>query len=59
MKPVAFEIARPCDLAEAAALLRAHAGTAKLIAGGQSLGPMLNLRLARPRLLIDISALPE
>ena len=59
MKPVAFEIARPSDLAEAAALLRAHAGTAKLIAGGQSLGPMLNLRLARPRLLIDISALPE
>jgi carbon-monoxide dehydrogenase medium subunit len=59
MKPAPFEIARPAGLLEAAALLASAPGAAKLIAGGQSLGPMLNLRLARPQLLVDISALPE
>ena len=49
MKPAAFEIARPASLGEAVALLRENDGAAKVIAGGQSLGPMLNLRLARPR----------
>ena len=39
-----------------AALAKA-AGSAKLLAGGQSLGPMLNLRLARPHLLVDVSRL--
>jgi carbon-monoxide dehydrogenase medium subunit len=59
MKPVAFEVVRPASLSEAAAVLVVHAGEAKLIAGGQSLGPMLNLRLARPRVLVDIAALAE
>jgi aerobic carbon-monoxide dehydrogenase medium subunit len=59
MKPAPFEIARPAGLLEAAALLASAPGAAKLMAGGQSLGPMLNLRLARPQLLVDISALPE
>ena len=58
MKPAAFEIVRPASLAEAAALLLEHDGAAKVIAGGQSLGPMLNLRLAQPRLLVDITGIP-
>ena len=56
MKAAAFEYVRPRDLAEAVRALGAGSG-AKLLAGGQSLGPMLNLRLARPRLLIDIARL--
>jgi carbon-monoxide dehydrogenase medium subunit len=59
MKPVAFEVVRPGSLKEAAEVLLAHAGEAQIIAGGQSLGPMLNLRLARPRMLVDITALEE
>lgn len=42
---------------EALALLREADGEAKLVAGGQSLGPMLNLRLARPALLVDIGGI--
>jgi carbon-monoxide dehydrogenase medium subunit len=59
MKPAAFEVVRPSRLSEAAEILVAHAGEAKLIAGGQSLGPMLNLRLARPSVLVDITGLSE
>jgi len=59
MKAAAFEYARPRDVGEAIALLAQAKGTAKALAGGQSLGPMLNLRLARPELLIDISRLDE
>ena len=55
MKAAAFDYVRPRDLGEALAALRRGAGEAKPIAGGQSLGPMLNLRLARPRLLVDVS----
>ena len=55
MKPAAFEFARAHDLREAARLLGASAGEARPYAGGQSLGPMLNFRLARPRLLVDIT----
>ncbi|MSP31708.1 MAG: carbon monoxide dehydrogenase [Pseudolabrys sp.] len=58
MKPAAFDYIRPKTLAEAAAVL-ATSGSAKLLAGGQSLGPMLNLRLVRPALLIDISRIEE
>ncbi|MSP32026.1 MAG: carbon monoxide dehydrogenase [Pseudolabrys sp.] len=58
MKAVAFDYLRPRDLAEAIAALTRSEG-AKLLAGGQSLGPMLNLRLARPELLVDISRLDE
>jgi aerobic carbon-monoxide dehydrogenase medium subunit len=58
VKPAAFDYVRPKDLAEAASLLGKSEG-ARLLAGGQSLGPMLNLRLARPELLIDISQLDE
>jgi aerobic carbon-monoxide dehydrogenase medium subunit len=55
MKAPAFELARPADLAEASALL-ARPG-AMALAGGQSLGPMLNLRLVRPALLVQLSSL--
>lgn len=54
MKPVAFDYAAPRDAAEAVALLGAGEGGAKIVAGGQSLGPMLNLRLAQPTLLVDV-----
>ena len=59
MKAAAFDYARPRDLAEATKLLQQGGGSAKVLAGGQSLGPMLNLRLARPGLLVDISRLDE
>ena len=59
MKAAAFEYTRPGSLKEALRALRDHEGRAKLMAGGQSLGPMLNLRLARPPVVIDISGLPE
>ncbi|WP_191085433.1 FAD binding domain-containing protein [Roseococcus microcysteis] len=55
MKPVAFEHATAATLEEARALLTAGA---KPMAGGQSLGPMLNLRLVRPERVVDIKRLP-
>ena len=55
MKPVAFDYDRPSDLAGALAAVSGAEG-AKLVAGAQSLGPMLNLRLARPsRLIAEIT----
>jgi carbon-monoxide dehydrogenase medium subunit len=59
MKAAAFSYERPTDLGTALALMTSADGTAKIIAGGQSLGPMLNLRLVEPDLVIDISALSE
>jgi carbon-monoxide dehydrogenase medium subunit len=59
VKAAAFDYARPRDVGEAIALLAQGKGSAKALAGGQSLGPMLNLRLARPGLLVDISRLQE
>ena len=58
MKAAAFEYARPDTASDAIALLVGEAG-ARVLAGGQSLGPMLNLRLARPRLLVQVSRLAE
>jgi carbon-monoxide dehydrogenase medium subunit len=58
MKAPAFDYVRPRSLDEAVALLAQH-GEAQLLAGGQSLVAMLNLRLAAPDLLIDIARLPE
>ena len=54
MKPVRFDYVVARDGAEAVKLLRKHGDEAKCIAGGQSLGPMLNLRLARPGVLVDL-----
>lgn len=59
MKPVSFEYERPTTLSDAVALLTNADGQAKVIAGGQSLGPMMNMRLARPSLLVDITGIPE
>lgn len=59
MKPPVFEYAAPATLAEAMALLNENRDTAKIIAGGQSLVPVLNLRLASPSLLIDLNRIPE
>lgn len=58
MKPVAFDYARPETIADAVKLLAANPG-AKVLAGGQTLGPMLNLRLAQPALLVDITRIAE
>ena len=55
MKPVAFDYYRPQALSEAVALLSDMGDEAALLAGGMTLGPMLNLRVARPRAVIDIS----
>ena len=59
MKAAPFEYARPETLVEACCLLAEHGADAKLIAGGQSLVPMMAMRLARPAWLIDISRLAE
>ena len=59
MKAPVFDYQRPETLAEAIALLGRSGDGAKLLAGGQSLGPMLNLRIVRPELLIDVSRLAE
>src|ERR1700744_5947458 len=58
MKPAPFDYVRPDSLAEACALLAADED-ARVIAGGQTLVPMLAMRLARPAKLIDILRLPE
>jgi aerobic carbon-monoxide dehydrogenase medium subunit len=59
MKPAALEYVRPRSMEEAVALLSDQAANAKIFAGGQSLGPMLNLRLTRPAKLVDIRHIPE
>ncbi len=59
MKPVAFDYERPGSLELAAKLLSEEGVFSKVMAGSQSLGPMLNLRLAQPELLIDITSIAE
>jgi carbon-monoxide dehydrogenase medium subunit len=58
VKPPPFAYARPARLEEAVALLATRADEAKPLAGGQSLLPLLNLRLARPALLVDLAGIP-
>ena len=53
-----FEYAAPETLDDALALLHEHGAEAKVLAGGQSLVPLLNYRLAQPRLVVDINGLP-
>ena len=59
MKAAPFAYERPATLEAAAALMAEAKGEAKIMAGGQSLGPMLNLRLVQPALIIDITGLAE
>ncbi len=59
MIPAAFAYSRPSSLGEALDQLAASGGSAKVLAGGQSLIPLLRLRLARPEQLVDIGGLAE
>ncbi len=59
MKAGPVDYIRPRSLAEAVDLLAKRRGEARVIAGGQSLVAMMNLRVAAPGLLVDISRLPE
>src|SRR5574339_525967 len=58
MKPAPFDYHRPASLAEAFDLLDRYGDDGRLLAGGQSLVPALNLRLAAPRAVIDINRIP-
>ena len=59
MKLPRLDYARPATVPEALALLRQSGGTARPIAGGQTLMPILAFRLAAPSLLVDLSAIPN
>ena len=59
MKPAPFNYERPRDIASALSVMNAAEGTVKIIAGGQSLGPMLNLRLVAPDTVLDITGIAE
>lgn len=59
MKPARFAFERPRDLAALLDRLAEAEGSVKLVAGAQSLGPMLNLRLVEPDLVLDITGIPE
>jgi CO/xanthine dehydrogenase FAD-binding subunit len=58
MFPAAFDYRAPGTLAEVLGLLREHGDDAKVMAGGQSLIPLLKLRLAAPALVVDLGRLP-
>ncbi|MZD07012.1 xanthine dehydrogenase family protein subunit M [Streptomyces sp. SID5785] len=59
MKPTPFDYSAPRSVPEALALLADEDREPKVVAGGQSLVPMLSMRLARPGLLVDITRIPE
>ncbi|MBT3533962.1 MAG: carbon monoxide dehydrogenase [Rhodospirillaceae bacterium] len=59
MKPAAFDYACPENVGEALTLLAERGAAARICAGGQSLGSMMNLRLVTPEVLIDIAGLSE
>jgi len=59
VKPVNFAYERPRHVDDAIGLLAVQGAHTKVLAGGQSLGPMLNLRLVQPDLIIDITALDQ
>ena len=59
MKPASFSYSAPASVEEALSLLAEHGSEAKLLAGGQSLVPLLSFRLARPAHLIDLNGLGE
>ena len=58
MKPAKFDYWAPASVDEALGLLTRYGGEAKILAGGQSLVPLLNFRLSRPAALIDINRIP-
>ena len=59
MKPREFDYLAPATVAEAVEALAAHGETARILAGGQSLAPMMNFRLVEPTVLIDIARIGE
>lgn len=59
MKPVNFDYARPKDVETSLSLLAGDDRSVKVVAGSQSLGPMLNMRLVQPDLLVDITGIEE
>lgn len=59
MKPAPFKYIAPQSLDEALAVMDQHGYEAKLLAGGQSLIPVMNFRLAQPGILVDLNGLPE
>jgi CO/xanthine dehydrogenase FAD-binding subunit len=59
MKPVGFDYFAPATVDEALALLREHGDGAKALAGGQSLVPLMNFRLVRPQVIVDLNRVPD
>ncbi|HEX7587968.1 MAG TPA: xanthine dehydrogenase family protein subunit M [Anaerolineae bacterium] len=59
MKPAPFKYYAPGSLPEALALMAEHGDDAKVLAGGQSLTPMMNFRLVRPSILVDLNRIAE
>jgi carbon-monoxide dehydrogenase medium subunit len=59
MIPASFDYARPSSLDEAVTVLAEAGEDAKVLAGGQSLLPLLRLRLAYPSTLVDVGRVPE
>ena len=59
MKPAPFEYVAPESVQETLSLLDQYGETGKILAGGQSLGPLLNMRLASPEVIIDMNRLDE
>src|SRR5947208_8634970 len=58
MLPAAFDYRAPASLTEALAILKQHGDEAKVMAGGQSLIPLLKLRFSRPEMVVDIARIP-
>ena len=59
MKPPKFDYFDPATVEEALDLLKEYGEDAKILAGGQSLVPLLNFRLARPQVLVDINRIKD
>jgi len=59
MIPAAFDYTQPKSLPEAVRLLQQHPDEAKILAGGQSLIPLMKFRLAQPAVLVDVNAIPD
>ena len=58
MKPAKFDYYRPATIDEAVAILERYQGEARVLAGGQSLVPMMNFRLATPAAIVDLNRIP-
>ena len=58
MKPAVFSYGKPDTLEEALSLMAEHGHDASVLAGGQSLVPVLSMRIARPAHVVDLNAVP-